>query len=275
MRRIMLCTDLDRTLLPNGSQPESIGSRQRFARLVEKVGLHLVYVSGRHRELVQHAICEYAIPVPDHSVTDVGTRIYRVHSGGWEPFEQWSRKLDNELNGFDLSRLKERLGNLGGLRLQEPGKQNEHKLSFYVADYSRREAMRVLVDRFLENGKAPVRTIWSYDEVGKIGLLDIIPAAATKLHAVRFLMQEECYGEQDVVYAGDSGNDLDVLQSEIKSIVVANAADEIKMEVRKHKRNADRLVIAGGGFKGMNGNYAAGILEGIARFFPELLRYMD
>jgi hypothetical protein len=31
----------------------------------------------------------------------------------------------------------------------------------------------------------------------------------------------------------------------------------------------DRLYPATGGWKGMNGNYAAGVLEGVVHFFPE------
>ena len=36
----------------------------------------------------------------------------------------------------------------------------------------------------------------------------------------------------------------------------------------------DRLYIAGGDFMGMNGNYAAGMLEGIAHYHPEAIDWM-
>ena len=35
-KRILICTDLDRTLLPNGKQPESPGARAAFTRLVSR-----------------------------------------------------------------------------------------------------------------------------------------------------------------------------------------------------------------------------------------------
>ena len=51
--RLMLCTDLDRTLLPNAAQPESPSARASFARLVSHAAISLVYVTGRHRALVE------------------------------------------------------------------------------------------------------------------------------------------------------------------------------------------------------------------------------
>ena len=59
--RLLLCTDLDRTLLPNGEQPESPQARTLFARLAARPGVTLVYVTGRHRALVQAALDEYLL----------------------------------------------------------------------------------------------------------------------------------------------------------------------------------------------------------------------
>lgn len=39
MSRLLLCTDLDRTLLPNGSEPESEQARKKFSQLAEHPGL--------------------------------------------------------------------------------------------------------------------------------------------------------------------------------------------------------------------------------------------
>jgi hypothetical protein len=75
-----------------------------------------------------------------------------------------------------------------------------------------------------------------------------------------------------MVYAGDSGNDLPVLGSGLQAVLVANAIPEVRQEalarVRKRGR-ADQLYLARGEFLGMNGNYSAGILEGLCHFLPE------
>lgn len=62
--RLLLCSDLDRTLLPNGQQPESPAARQRFTRFVSWPEVMLVYVTGRHRQLVEQAIANYRLPQP-------------------------------------------------------------------------------------------------------------------------------------------------------------------------------------------------------------------
>ena len=96
----------------------------------------------------------------------------------------------------------------------------------------------------------------------------MLPVSANKLHAIRFLMQQQGFGQENTVFAGDSGNDLDVLLSSISAVLVANADEEVKrLAEQAHKGT---LYIAEGGYLGMNGNYSAGILEGIAHYRPEV-----
>lgn len=64
-RPLLLCTDLDRTLLPNGEAPESPGARSHFRAFVAQAAITLVYVNGRHQGLVRSAIAEFALPPPD------------------------------------------------------------------------------------------------------------------------------------------------------------------------------------------------------------------
>ncbi|MGR8953641.1 MAG: HAD family hydrolase, partial [Gammaproteobacteria bacterium] len=88
-KHILLCTDLDRTLLPNGSQPESPEARQYFDRFVSRAEVTLAYVTGRHRDLVDEAIQEYDLPMPDWVIGDVGTTIYRIQAGEWRHWTEW------------------------------------------------------------------------------------------------------------------------------------------------------------------------------------------
>ena len=86
---ILLATDLDRTLLPNGSQPESPAARQRFSRLAARPEVQLAYVTGRHRELVEAAIAEYELPRPDFVIADVGTSLYEIDVHDWRQMRDW------------------------------------------------------------------------------------------------------------------------------------------------------------------------------------------
>ncbi|NNJ94540.1 MAG: haloacid dehalogenase, partial [Halobacteria archaeon] len=75
---LLICTDLDRTLIPNGPQSESPAARERFSELAARPEVTLAYVSGRHRALIERAIVNYRLPLPDFVIGDVGTTIYRV-----------------------------------------------------------------------------------------------------------------------------------------------------------------------------------------------------
>ncbi len=72
---LLLCTDLDRTLIPNGAQPESPQARGRFNGLVRQPHITLVFVTGRDRGLVEQAIGEYGLPSPEFVIADAGSSI--------------------------------------------------------------------------------------------------------------------------------------------------------------------------------------------------------
>ena len=82
----------------------------------------------------------------------------------------------------------------------------------------------------------------------------------------------------NTVFAGDSGNDLAVLTSHIKSVLVGNACSRVREDSLQQALNmgeANALYFAKGGFLGMNGNYSAGILEGVAHYIPEIESLLD
>jgi sucrose-6F-phosphate phosphohydrolase len=276
--RLLLCTDLDRTLLPNGAQPESPQARQRFAELVGQPGAMLVFVSGRHRVLIEQAINNYRLPRPDFVISDVGTNIYDLRHGEWQIWSEWQDEIAPDWKGFDHRQLSELLGDIAGLRLQPFSKQNTYKLSYFVPLHmDQRRLDRTLQQRLQEQG-IEANLVWSVDEPAGIGLLDVLPKRASKLHAVEFLRAHLGISEEDTLFAGDSGNDLPVLASSIPSVLVANALPSVAEEAVAAARaagNEASLYIARGGLMGMNGNYSAGILEGVAHFHPELMSLFE
>lgn len=274
MSPLLLCTDLDRTLLPNGREPESPGARERFRRFVTEQGVTLAYVSGRHRALVEQAIRDYALPLPDYVIGDVGTSLYRVRDGSWSRVSDWEEIIGADWAGLDRSRLAAVFEDLSDLRLQEPEKQNRFKLSYYApADLDPGPLLAGMRER-LATTQARASLVWSIDEAVEVGLLDVLPEGATKYHAVVFLMGLTGHDESSTLFAGDSGNDLEVLASRIPSVLVANGHPAVRTEalrLSEERGCQDRLYHAVGGWGGMNGNYSAGILEGVAHFHPELL----
>jgi sucrose-6F-phosphate phosphohydrolase len=267
MKRFLLCTDLDRTLIPNGKQPESPQAMERFKRLVNCKEVTLVYVTGRHRALIEQAIAEFDLPRPDFAIADVGTTIYRIDSSGWRQWDEWDAQIAPDWQGLTHDELYRLLSVFPALRLQEKEKQNRHKLSFYVPLDTDVKRLIEEMDVRLKYSDIKANLIWSIDEKAELGLLDVLPVSANKLHAIRFLMQQQGFFHENTVFAGDSGNDLDVLLSDIPAVLVANADAEVKsLAANAHK---DTLYIAGGGYLDMNGNYSAGILEGVAHYLPE------
>ncbi|MBD2327127.1 HAD-IIB family hydrolase [Alkalinema sp. FACHB-956] len=280
MQRLLICTDLDRTLLPNGKQAESPTARERFARLVSRPDVFLAYVSGRHRDSVATAIERYQLPVPNWVVGDVGSTLYHVQADRWEPSHLWEQEIAGDWRGLIAADIQPFLDalSLPELTPQEAEKQNRYKLSYYVPVDADIEALQHRISAHLAEQTIAASLIYSIDEALEIGLLDILPARATKLHAVEFLMRHQGFDYANTVFAGDSGNDLPVLASAVPSVLVANATQDVIDQARRQAQQQatlDRFYLAQGNFLGMNGHYSAGILEGIAHYHPQTKPWME
>lgn len=281
MKKLLICTDLDRTLLPNGEAPESPDAAARFAQLVSRPEVTLAYVSGRHSALVQSAIEEYKIPLPHWVIGDVGTTMYQVSGDRWQYSSSWEAEISKDWLGFkasDLPSLFADIADLTDLTLQEDAKQNHYKLSYYLPLETDLQPLQNCMRNRLKENNIEATLIYSIDESAAIGLLDILPTNATKLHAVEFLMQQQGFDHSNTVFAGDSGNDLPVLASAVPAILVANADEDTIAQAQfqtQQNGTTDYFYQASGGFLGMNGNYSAGILEGIAHYHPTLKSWME
>lgn len=277
--RLLVCTDLDRTLVPNGPEAESPGARAHFARLVKRAEVTFVMVTGRDRSLVESAIETYDLPIPDFVVSDVGTCIYTVGPPRlWRHQADWEREIAKDWVGQTANDLQHRLRDISDLRLQESSKQNNFKLSYYTDSDVDCEQLSAMIRARLDAEQIRARLVWSIDQATNVGLLDVIPARASKFHAIESLMKSERFDEGEVVFCGDSGNDMEVLESPLPAVLVANATEDVRQEAlsRAIRRGHElQLYLARGGFLGMNGFYAAGILEGIAHFHPETVGWME
>jgi len=276
--RVLLCTDLDRTLLPNGIQQESPQARRLFGRVAAHTEVTLVYVSGRHLALVDRAINSYALPRAHYVITDVGTRIYSRQPRGWEVWPQWEAEIGRDWGAMDHAGLRALFADIRQLRVQEASKQSRFKLSYYLPLQADRVALENEMQRRLQAQGVRASLVWSLDEPAGVGLLDVLPLGATKLHAVEFLREQLGLAVEQTLFAGDSGNDLPVLTSHLPAVLVANANPEVRAEAQAEAAaagHAERLYLARGGLLGMNGNYAAGILEGLVHYFPATRSWLE
>lgn len=277
MSSLLICTDMDRTLIPNGKQPESPGAREMFSRLVSHPDVILAYVTGRHKALVENAIFQYQLPKPDFVIADVGSTIYQVRGSEWQFLQDWEDQIAPDWSGKHSEELKPLFTGFKDIRLQEIAKQGRFKLSYYVPMYVDSKRLQARMSDILRGHKIDANLVWSIDEPKGIGLLDILPKKAGKYESIYFLMKRLGIGLEQTVFAGDSGNDLEVMSSNIPSVLVANATREVREcaeKLVKENGLANALYFASGNFHGMNGNYSAGILEGISHYIPEAIDWM-
>ncbi len=262
--RYLICTDLDRTLLPNGTHPASPQGLAAFTRLAAHPDVDIAYVTGRHHQLVMAAITEFQIPVPDYVLGDVGSTIYQPHEGQWQLWQAWQDEIAPCWAGVSHHDLVALFADIDALQQQEADKQNDFKLSYYAPANDNPQALLQKMKARLDRRGIQASLSWSIDELEHIGLLDVMPANATKLHAINFLIEHKAYSRSNVVFSGDSGNDLPVLSSSLNATLVANAHTDVRKEaiqLARQQGNEQQLYLA-------KGNYAAGIIEGVLHYLP-------
>lgn len=275
---LLLCSDLDGTLIPDRHAPESPNARPLFRRLAAHGGVCLAYVTGRDPGLVDQGLHQAGLPPPRFLLGDVGSSIYLHRDDRWEPLQDYWAHIAPDWDGAENADLLALLEDIPGLRPQEPEKQAPFKASFYATPDTDAATTVAMVRSLLKEEGVRASVIWSRDIDQRTGLLDVLPASADKRRAILFLRAWLDAAPEHTVFAGDSGNDLAVLGSDIPSVLVANAAQTVREAAAGAARAAgheDRLYLARGGYRGMNGNYAAGVIEGIVHFLPEADAWLD
>ena len=278
---ILLCTDMDRTIIPNGLGPESPDARPLFRRVAEHPGIILAYVTGRDTELIARALSNWALPLPRIAVGDVGTSIYDVSATTenpvFSPWPEWEEEIAKDWNGRSGEEIAAMFLDMKMLRPQPPEKQKKFKHSYYAPPDTDLEELSETMRQRLSDNDIAASVVTSIDEMTDTALVDVIPARATKAHAVRFIMKRLGIDVSRVIYAGDSGNDLPALTAGFNAVLVKNAADDVRRQAREtvSRKNRDTcLYEAGGGFLEMNGSYSAGVIEGLVHFVPEIREWL-
>ena len=247
--RLLVC-DIDNTL---------IGDREALAEFFLWLDAHRHRVAfgvatGRVLERTLSVLEEWNIPRPDVLITAVGSEI---HYGRQDLVRDlnWRRTIDYR---WDTLSLRECLANVPGLRLQPARDQREFKLSYFVERFAW-PGTREIRKRIKEYGLA-ASVIFSHHE-----FLDLLPVRASKGRAIQYLARRWGFEMDEVLVAGDSGNDADMLRSGALGVVVKNHSSELR-----YLRGRDRICFT-------EWPYAHGILEGIDRhgFLPEDQQTLD
>ena len=206
-------------------------------------------------------MAEYDLPAPDVVVCDVGTSVYHSASGALVPDAGYRSAMAAAFGDTSPADIRSALDDIAGIELQEDEKQAEFKISYYVTGQSE----TAIVDRAkacLRRLGARASLVHSQDvETGR-GLLDVLPAGVAKDHAIRYLHDHTGVDNEHLVYAGDSGNDRAAMLAGYRAIVVANAAERFKIDLRREASEAgltDLIYFA-------REPFAGGVLEGCRHF---------
>ncbi len=262
----ILATDLDRTLLPNGKWQADEGAIPLFNRLTRESEILLVYVTGRSLDLTERAIREYGVRFPDVLCGDVGTTIRKYEQGLWHVDGGWVERVHRASPRWDAVTVRDAVADIEGLVEQEVEHQNQFKQSYYVR-HEHRERILHEVDQRVK-GRFDEVIVYSFDSLDGRGLLDFLPDSATKLTALEYVAREYGARRDEVVFCGDSGNDIFPLTAGFRGVLVKNADEQLVANVRAAMAADPQLQVyfARGGFMGLNGNYTSGVIEGCCHY---------
>lgn len=287
----ILATDLDGTLIPVTPMPPATSATSEYAtseyratesneattsdsalaeraalatfrRLSDAGKIEIIFVTGRHPSSVIGVISDEGLPSPQWIICDVGTTILRRVSGQpYHPIEAYVNHLDSIIGQFTTVHLRSKIIQHADLSLQEDEKQGRHKLSYYC-DAAKLVDHVAEIDSQIEQWSAPYRTVGSVDPFNGDGLIDLLPLGTDKSSALLWWANHRVASKDQIVFAGDSGNDFAALTSGFRAILVGNADRELAARVVEHHQQrgtTDRIYIA-------TGRATAGVLEGCIEY---------
>jgi sucrose-phosphate synthase len=198
--------------------------------------------TGRTLESALKLLRDHDVPVPDVVVTSVGTDIrygeHLLQDNGWENLIRYNWRPDA---------LRTLLDAHPDLEPQARSNFSQYKLS-YLTDPNKTLALGRLYTQLHEAGLR-AHLVHSHGRY-----LDVLPVRASKGRAVRYLAYKWGLRVDDILVAGDSGNDMDMLSGDTLGVVVGGYRKELNaLSGTQNVYFADQP-------------FAQGILEGIEHY---------
>lgn len=238
-RQFVLATDLDGTFL-GGSEED----RSRLYGWIEanRETVGLIFVTGRDPEFIGELCRVRGVPWPDYAVGDVGTTIATVSpETGVSPIVHLEEEIATRW-GNAGEKVRARLDRHPGLKLQP-------------TDFR----YRVSYDLDAANFDAAACTI--IEEMGHQWLIsdnrffDVLPDGVSKGPSLRRLVEYLAIEPGRVLCAGDTLNDLSMLECGLPAVAVGNS----ELSLVERVAHLEHLHMA-------QAHGAAGILEAIRAF---------
>lgn len=236
----LLATDLDGTFIGDAR-----AMNQLWADL-EDAGVLVAFSTGRHLPSIEAFYAEHQTSRrADACVCMVGTEIWTQRDSQYELDGSWSEHI---AHSWDKEAVDEVLRDISAATMQPAEWQSPFKCSYYL-EHDREAALRQIDDQLAARG-LEAKVVYS---AGRF--LDLLPHRSGKGGAVTWLAAALAVDPTDVITAGDTGNDLDMMRAELgfRAIAVGNATPELSEVREPHIYHA-------------TAHYAAGIREGLEHY---------
>lgn len=238
----LFSTDLDGTVVGNAD------ATRRFAQfwhsLPNDTRPVLVYNSGRLVEDQLALIEETGLPEPDFIIGGVGTMLYSKADTALS--DRFSSAI---AEGFDYPSVERIVAQTKGIQKQPAQYQHPLKSSWYLYD-STPDALSAIQQRLKSEG-LHAQIVYSSNRD-----LDILPRNANKGFAALWLAKTLGIVPDNIIVAGDTGNDRAMFEIPgACGIIVANALEEL----RQLAKTNDQLMIT-------NLPIADGVIEGLTHW---------
>lgn len=230
----LIITDLDNTLT---GDPESLEKFSDLLREHDHIGFGIA--TGRRLDSALEMIEKLGLPKPDLIDTDAGTQLH--YGEDLTPDLSWQKSIGYAWKPDEVRAV---LDNVPGLWLQVAAHQSDFKIS-YEMDAKQSPGVTA-IKKLLREAGLRAKVIFSLDMY-----LDIIPVRGGSDLSMRHVLWKWGFTPENVLVAGDSGNDAGMLLGRTLGVVVGNHSVELN-----RFRNRPRVYFA-------KAHHAAGVLEGI------------
>ncbi|MCH2211763.1 MAG: HAD-IIB family hydrolase [Fuerstiella sp.] len=233
----LIITDLDNTLTGDSD------SLSRFIALIrENDHIGFGIATGRRLDSARELIDELGLPMPDLIDTDVGTQLH--YGENLTEDRSWQKSISYAWKPDEIRAV---LNPLPGVFPQIEHHQSAFKISYEI-DAERAPGLADIKQTLRESGLR-AKVVLSHGM-----FLDIIPVRGGTDLSMRHVLWKWGFTPENVLVAGDSGNDAGMLLGRTLGVVVGNHSAELD-------RLADRPRVYFAA-----AHHAAGILEGISYY---------
>lgn len=230
----LIITDLDNTLT---GDPEALAEFNELIRDREDIGFGIA--TGRRLDSAMEMIEELGLPQPDLLDTDAGTQLH--YGPKLTPDSSWRKQIGYAWKPEEIRNV---LDGIEGLTRQSDGGQSEYKISYRLDPEHAPSISKIR--RLLRKSGLRANVVYSLG-----AYLDVVPVRGGSALTMRHLLWKWGFSPENVLVAGDSGNDAGMLLGRTLGVVVGNHGKELN-----RLKNRPRVYFA-------QAEHARGVLEGI------------